>query len=48
MEFLEQEGGTNLLEFCISALNFQQQYEEEGKNYNSNQAQSDAMVLYDK
>lgn len=47
MEFLEQEGCTNLLEFWISALNFQQQYQE-NKDYDPNQAQDDAMVLYDK
>ena len=48
MEFLEQEGCTNLLEFWISALNFQQQYQNRSKDYNPVQAQEDAMVLYDK
>lgn len=48
MEFLEQEGCTSFLEFWLSALNFQQQYEDLGRDYDPVQAQKDAMVLYDK
>lgn len=48
MEFLEQENCTSFLEFWMSALNFQQQFEDKGKNYDSMQAQDDAMVLYEK
>ncbi|KAK6637893.1 hypothetical protein RUM44_008315 [Polyplax serrata] len=48
MEFLEQEGCTSFVEFWMSALNFQQQYEELSADYNRMQVQNDAMVLYEK
>lgn len=48
MEFLEQEECTQFVEFWIAASNFKEQYESLGKDYDPNQAQEDAMVLYDK
>lgn len=46
MEYLEQEGGLSLLEFWLSATNFQRQF----NSYSSNpeEAQTDAVILYDK
>lgn len=49
-KYLEQEGGQALLEFWISAFNFKQhlQKQQGSKTYNPEEAQADAMVLYDK
>ncbi|KAK4876376.1 hypothetical protein RN001_012798 [Aquatica leii] len=48
MEFLEQENGRNLLEFWIAASNFQLQLHEHKEFFDPIEAQSDAVVLYDK
>lgn len=48
MEFLEQEGVRNLLEFWLAATNLQQQLEQQKQFYDPVEAQSDAVVLYDK
>ncbi|XP_063220784.1 A-kinase anchor protein 10, mitochondrial [Bacillus rossius redtenbacheri] len=48
MEFVEQEGQRGLLEFWLAAVNFQQQLLEKGSAYDPLEAQSDAMILYDK
>ncbi|XP_064612788.1 A-kinase anchor protein 10, mitochondrial-like [Liolophura sinensis] len=47
MEFIEQEGASNLLQFVMAADNFQQHLQAMS-GYDGVQAQSDAMVLYDK
>lgn len=46
MEFLEQESSRNLLEFWLAASNFRQQLLDH--NLNPDEAQKDAVVLYDK
>ncbi|XP_068210234.1 A-kinase anchor protein 10, mitochondrial [Palaemon carinicauda] len=48
MEYVEQEGGRSMLQFWIAASNFRQQLLEDSVSSNALQAQSDAMVLYDK
>ncbi|XP_034230837.1 A-kinase anchor protein 10, mitochondrial [Thrips palmi] len=48
MEFMEQEGPRALLEFWLAAHNFSSQLEGEGSSKNIEQAQSDAIVLYEK
>ncbi|KAK7870728.1 hypothetical protein R5R35_009880 [Gryllus longicercus] len=48
MEFMEQEGNRNLLEFWMSAENFHQQLMSRKGNYDVLEAQSDAIILYDK
>ncbi|KAB0794362.1 hypothetical protein PPYR_11201 [Photinus pyralis] len=48
MEFLEQENSRNLLEFWIAASNFQLQLNEQKEFFDPVEAQSDAVVLYDK
>lgn len=47
MEFLEQEGSRNLLEFWLAAINFRQQLLDH-QNLDPDEAQKDAVVLYDK
>lgn len=48
MEFLEQENNRSLLEFWIAATNFQMQLNEQKEFFDPKEAQSDAIVLYDK
>lgn len=48
MEFMEQEHNQNLLEFWMSAENFNQHLMIKKGNYDASEAQSDAIVLYDK
>ncbi|XP_071541240.1 A-kinase anchor protein 10, mitochondrial [Panulirus ornatus] len=48
MEYVEQEGGQNLLQLWVAASNFRQQLMEEADLYDPLQAQADAMILYDK
>ncbi|XP_046389808.1 A-kinase anchor protein 10, mitochondrial isoform X2 [Ischnura elegans] len=49
MEFLEQEGKQGLLlEFWLAANNFQLQLAEQNGCYNPDEAQDDAIILYDK
>ncbi|XP_038059188.1 A-kinase anchor protein 10, mitochondrial-like [Patiria miniata] len=48
MEYLEQEGAVHLLQFWLAAENFQKHLLSEQGQYDSGEAQSDAMVLYDK
>lgn len=48
MEFLEQENSRSLLEFWIAASNFQLQLNEQKEFFDPVEAQSDAVVLYDK
>ncbi|XP_033118787.1 A-kinase anchor protein 10, mitochondrial-like [Anneissia japonica] len=48
MEYMEQEKCLNLLQFYLAADNFQQQLLTEQGQYDGMEAQSDAMVLYDK
>lgn len=48
MEFLEQEGTASLLEFWLAATNFQQQLTDQHGSYNPEEAQNDAVILYDK
>ena len=47
-QYLEQEGGSNLLQFWIAADNFQQLLLSSDGVYDGMEAQSDAMVIYDK
>lgn len=47
MEFLEQEHHREYLDFWISATNFKKQFENP-ETYNKEQAQTDALVLYEK
>lgn len=48
MEFLEQENQRSLLEFWIAASNFQQQLHDQKDFFDPVEAQTDAVVLYDK
>lgn len=48
MEYLEQENQRSLLEFWIAASNFQQQLQDQKNFFDPVEAQSDAVVLYDK
>ncbi|XP_041348030.1 A-kinase anchor protein 10, mitochondrial-like [Gigantopelta aegis] len=48
MEFMEQEGGSQLLQFWLAADNFQQHLTTQRGSYDGIQAQNDAMILYDK
>ncbi|XP_022918327.1 A-kinase anchor protein 10, mitochondrial [Onthophagus taurus] len=48
MEFLEQENHRNLLEFWLAASNFQQQLNVQKDFFDPIEAQTDAVVLYDK
>ncbi|CAL4117384.1 unnamed protein product, partial [Meganyctiphanes norvegica] len=48
MEYCEQSGGRGLLEFWVAASNFSEHLRQESNGYDPIQAQTDAMVLYDK
>ncbi|KAE8752773.1 hypothetical protein FOCC_FOCC000511 [Frankliniella occidentalis] len=48
MEFMEQESQRALLEFWLAAHHFSSQMREDGDPVNVEQAQSDAIVLYEK
>ncbi|KAK7488210.1 hypothetical protein BaRGS_00020517 [Batillaria attramentaria] len=48
MEFMEQEGASHLMQFWMAADNFQQQLIQQAGQYDGMQAQSDAMILYDR
>lgn len=48
MEFLEQEHSSNLLEFWIAATNLQQHLQTQKEFFDPFEAQTDAVVLYDK
>lgn len=48
MEYLDQEGSVHMLHFWLAASNFQQQLLMQQGQYDAQQAQDDAMVLYDK
>ncbi|KAK3737453.1 hypothetical protein QZH41_008339 [Actinostola sp. cb2023] len=50
MEFLEQEGVRHMLEFWLTADNFQSMLKDKLENgeYNSQQALDDAMIIYDR
>ncbi|XP_045617463.1 A-kinase anchor protein 10, mitochondrial-like isoform X1 [Procambarus clarkii] len=48
MEYVEQEGGRNMLQLWVAVSNFRQQLMEQADLYDSKQAQADAMILYDK
>lgn len=48
MEFMEQEGGSNILQFWIAVENFEKHLRSHESGYDGMQAQCDAMVLYDK
>ncbi|XP_022103878.1 A-kinase anchor protein 10, mitochondrial-like [Acanthaster planci] len=47
MEYMEQEGVVHLLQFWLAAENFQKHLLSQQGQYDSGEAQSDAMVLYD-
>ena len=44
---MEQEGVVHLLQFWLTAENFQKHLLSQQGQYDSGEAQSDAMVLYD-
>ncbi|GIY11182.1 a-kinase anchor protein 10, mitochondrial [Caerostris extrusa] len=48
MEFMEQEGVRHLVDFLLTADNFRKQLIAKQGQYDGMQAQTDAMVLYDK
>jgi A-kinase anchor protein 10 len=48
MEYMEQEGNQSLVEFWLAAVNFEQHLRDKKGNYDSVEAQNDAIVLYDK
>ncbi|GAB0093275.1 A-kinase anchor protein 10, mitochondrial [Sergentomyia squamirostris] len=48
LEFLEQENMRDYLDFWVSAMNFRRQFMESGDKMVFAEAQSDAMVLYEK
>lgn len=45
---MEQEGGSNILQFWIAVENFEKHLKSHEAGYDGMQAQSDAMVLYNK
>ena len=45
---MEQEGNQSLVEFWLAAINFEQHLRDKKGNYDSMEAQNDAIVLYDK
>ncbi|GFG35579.1 hypothetical protein Cfor_07596 [Coptotermes formosanus] len=45
---MEQEGNQSLVEFWLAAINFEQHLRDKKGNYDSVEAQNDAIVLYDK
>lgn len=47
-QYVEQEGGRQMLQLWVAASNFRQQLIEHAGMYDPQQAQADAMVLYDK
>ena len=47
-QFMEQEGGSDLLQFWLATDNFQQHLLSCEGEYDGMQAQSDAVVIYDK
>lgn len=47
-QYMEQEGGSDLLQFLLATDNFQQHLLSCDGHYDGMQAQSDAMVIYDK
>ncbi|KAH9502434.1 A-kinase anchor protein 10, mitochondrial [Bulinus truncatus] len=48
MEFMEQEGASDLMQMWLAADNFQQQLISTNGSYDGDQAQLDAMVIYDR
>ncbi|XP_042908633.1 A-kinase anchor protein 10, mitochondrial [Parasteatoda tepidariorum] len=48
MEFMEQEGVRHLVDFLLMADNFQKHLRSQKEGYDGMQAQTDAMVIYDK
>ncbi|KAK3083739.1 hypothetical protein FSP39_002360 [Pinctada imbricata] len=48
MEYMEQEGGSNLLQFLLAVDNFHKHLISLGEGYDGTEAQTDAMVIYDK
>ena len=48
LQFMEQEGARHLMQFWMAADNFQQQLIQQEGTYDGMQAQSDAMILYDR
>ncbi|RUS73926.1 hypothetical protein EGW08_018316, partial [Elysia chlorotica] len=48
MEYMEQDGGSDLMQVWLCASNFQQQLQATRGSYDPVQAQTDAMVIYDK
>lgn len=47
-QHMEQEGGSDLLQFWLATDNFQQHLLSCDGHYDGIQAQSDAMIIYDK
>lgn len=47
-QYVEQEGGRSMLQLWVAVSNFRQQLIEEAPSYDPMQAQTDAMILYDK
>jgi len=45
---MEQEENQSLVEFWLAAVNFEQHLRDKEGNYDSVEAQNDAIVLYDK
>ncbi|KDR13154.1 hypothetical protein L798_11338, partial [Zootermopsis nevadensis] len=48
MEYMEQEGNQSLVQFWLAAVNFEQHLKDKKGDYDSVEAQNDAIVLYDK
>lgn len=48
MEFLEGEGCQSIVEFWLAASHFQRFLQNCGSEYNAEQAQEDAVIIYDK
>ena len=48
LQYMEQEGGSNLLQFWLALDNFQKHLMSAGDTYDGLEAQNDAMVIYDK
>lgn len=48
LQFMEKEEAMNVLQFWLAADNFQNQLAAKKGQYDGQEAQNDAMILYDK
>lgn len=48
VQFVEQENASAMMQFWMAVDNFQTQLEAENSNYSTSDAQTDAMILYER